>query len=336
MAQINITKKIMLLPGFRFENTKTNYTGKYGRITGNLGQKGTIRDTVGGQNYSDLLPMIHLKYTILDGLDFRAAYTQSLSRPDYFNLVPYQRVNEAEKIVDMGNPDLKRTKAYNYDLFLSLYNRYGLFTVNGFYKELDNIDYIFTYYETQGMFNRYTVTKPVTSPNGKVYGIEFDIQTNFVFLPEPFDGILLNINATKLNSETFYPYYYTGERNPNPPYDAPIINAFRKGKMPGQSDFILNVTLGYEKGGFSGRLSVLYQGKYLQTVGVRSEVDGYSDSFTRFDASASQKIFDGLSLFANISNLTNLPEGAFLGTERFTTNRQYFGWTIDFGVKYEY
>ncbi len=70
-------------------------------------------------------------------------------RPDYFNLVPFEDINTAEETVSRGNPNLKHTTAKNYDIFLSLYNRYGLFTVGGYYKTLNNIDYILSYRETR-------------------------------------------------------------------------------------------------------------------------------------------------------------------------------------------
>ena len=57
---------------------------------------------------------------------------------------PWERINNAEQQIDRGKPDLKHTTAWNYDAFLSFYNKFGLFTIGGFYKELDNIDYVKT------------------------------------------------------------------------------------------------------------------------------------------------------------------------------------------------
>lgn len=334
MTEINLFRDFMLLPGIRYERTENNYKGKAGRLRGNLGQTGAIRDTVGGQKYEEFLPMVHLRYRILDGLDFRGAYTESISRPDFFNLVPFESINEAELLLERGNPDLKYTSAKNFDVFLSLYNRYGLFTAGGFYKKLNNIDYLFSFRETDPAtgFRNYNVTQPVNSPEGKVYGYELDIQSNFSFFPSPFDGIILNLNFTKIHSETFFPYFEVG-RNPNPPFNIIVTKAFRQGRLPGQPDMVWNLTVGYEKAGFSGRISFVHQEDVLFLVGVRSDDDSYTDSFLRVDMSLSQKIWENFSLFVNANNLTNVNDGAFYYTNQFPVNEEYFGWTLDVGAR---
>jgi len=336
MAEFTLFKDFMIMPGFRFENTETDYHGKFGNLKGDLGNIGNIIDTVGGQNYNEFLPMVHVRYKVLEGFDVRFAFTKSLSRPDYFNLVPYKSINEAEQTMALGNPDLKHTVSTNYDLFLSLYNRFGLFTTGLYYKKLTNIDYINQYRITSGQYNGYWVTQPVNSPDAKVYGAEVDIQTNFVFFPYPFDGLILNVNFSRIYSETFFPFFEIGERSTTPPYKPIVINDFRKGRMPGQADWIYNISLGYEKGGFSGRVSFLHQGQMLQVVGSRSELDGFTKAYTRVDISASQEILDGVSVYTDFNNITNVPDGAFLGSQKFATAEEYFGWTLDFGVRYKF
>lgn len=336
MAQVNITKDLMILPGFRYEKTDNEYKGYIGDLRGTEGQIGIITDTLGTQQYEEFLPMVHIKYNILEGLDIRLAYTESISRPDYYNLVPYQNILDAELLVTRGNSDLKHTTAKNYDAYLSLYNNYGLFSIGGFYKDLKNIDYLFTYRETSGQFANYTITEPVNSPTAKVYGFEIEIQTNLRFLPSPFDGIVISANYSGIKSETGFPFFEIGPRSTEPPYTPTIITGFRDGRMPGQADKIVNFTLGYEKAGFVGRLSILHQGEITSSIGQRSEFDTYTASFTRVDLSLSQKILENSSIFLNVNNLTNLSEGAFYGIENRPVDEQYFGWTADFGIKYKF
>lgn len=336
MAEVNLFKDFMFLPGLRYEWTENDYVGKFGGLRGNLGQTGTVKDTTGGQKYGEVLPMIHLRYKVLNGFDVRMAYTESISRPDYFNLVPFENINEAEQTLARGNPDLQHTSAQNYDVFLSLYNRYGLFTAGVYYKKLKNIDYLFTFRETEGQYSNFEVTQPVNSLEGKVYGYEFDIQSNFTFFPAPFDGIIFNFNLSRIFSETYFPYFEIGPRNPLPPFNPTIIKSFRKGRLPGQAEWVWNLAFGYEKGGFSGRISFNHQGESTQTIGVRSDVDGFSDAFTRVDMIVSQKIWEGFSVFVNLDNLTNISEDSYLGTEIFPTSKEYFGWTLDVGVYFKF
>lgn len=334
MSELNLTRSLMLLAGFRYEKTENDYTGRFGSLRGNLGQIGGIVDSSGGNTYEEFLPMFHIKYVITEGLDIRLAYTQSIARPDYFNLVPYRRIYEAEQVLNRGNPYLKHTSSENYDAYLSLYNNLGLFSIGGFYKDLKNIDYIFSYRETEGQFINYTITEPVNSPKAKVYGYEIEIQTNLRFLPSPFDGIVISGNYSGIKSETEFPYFEIGPRSTTPPFRPTIIKGFRAGRMPGQAEKIINVSIGYEKAGFVGRISVLHQGEITSTIGQRSEFDTYTDSFTRVDLSLSQKIMENLNLFLNVNNLTNLSEGAFFGIKDRPVDEQYFGWTADFGIKY--
>lgn len=334
MAELNFFKNFMLLPGIRYEKTDNSYIGKAGRLSGNLGQQGEIKDTVGGQNYEEFFPMLHVRYKILEGLSIRLAYTESISRPDYFNLVPFENINTAEETLQRGNPDLKHTTAKNYDVFLSLYNRYGLFTAGGYYKKLNNIDYLFSFRETSpsSPYRNYNITQPINSPEGKVYGFELDLQTNFSFFPSPFDGVILNLNFTKIYSETFFPYYEIVRINGR----AVGLNKFRKGRLPGQPNTVWNLTVGYEKGGFSGRVSFVHQDDVLFLVGVRSDDDVYTDSFLRMDASLSQKIFKNFSVFLNLNNITNVSEGVYYYEKKFPVDEEYFGWTVDLGAKVEF
>jgi TonB-dependent receptor len=336
MTEINIGRFLMIMPGFRYENTKTSYLGKYGSLGGNLGQSGTLLDTIGGQNYEEFLPMFHIKFKPFDEFDIRLAVTKSIARPDYFNLVPFERISFGEGTIQRGNPDLKHTKAWNYDIFLSFYNRLGLFTTGIFYKTLQDIDYIRESRVVGGSFNGYRLTEPVNADETTVYGAEFEIQTNLTFLPSPFDGVVINANFTILNSETLYPFLLIGPRSTTPPFQPIVIDTFRTGQMPGQADNIANLSLGYEKGGFSGRVSVTYQGESLQIIGLRSELDGYSRSFTRWDIALSYEIIRGLKLFFNANNVTNLPEGSYLGVENFATRNEYFGWTSDLGISFNF
>jgi TonB-dependent receptor len=339
MAELNLGPNIMLLPGIRYEHTQNNYKSITGTPT-LVGEGGSgvsnLSDTSGVRDYGVLLPMIHIRYKPLDWFDIRLAYTNTLSRPDYFNLVSWERISHLDTDVERGNPDLKHTKVWNYDLFLSFYNRFGLVTLGGFYKDLKDIDYIRSnrIIDPGNVLNGYQLTQPVNSESiTTVYGFEFELQTNLMFLPSPFDGIVLYINYTHIFSETFFPLFEIGPRSPDPPFTPTIIDTVRSGRMPGQADDIANFAIGYEKGSFKGRLSMVYQGESLQEVGTRSELDGFTDAYIRWDLILQQDVMDGFGIYFNINNLSNTPDKTFLGIESFATHKEYFGWTADLGIK---
>ena len=338
MAEINYNDFIIFLPGFRYENTENSYKNIWGNAL--VDENGNVslinaKDTTGTRSYDVFLPMFHFRVKPAEWFDVRLAATKTLSRPDYFNLVPWERVTVGESLIERGNPNLKHTTVWNYDVSLSFHNNLGLLTVGGFYKKLKDIEYIRTSRTTLNG-RGYTLVAPENSNNDtKVYGLEIDLQTNFRYLPYPFDGLVMNINYSRIKSETYFPLLLV-EHQTTPPFSTIYTNATRKATMPGQADDILNFTLGYEKGAFSGRISMIYQGAALQTIGSRKELDGYTDAFTRWDIAAQYQLTEYLSLMLNLNNISNKSEGAYLGSEIFPTTEEYFGMTANFGIRYKF
>tara|TARA_R110002096_G_scaffold432976_3_gene650769 strand:- start:22306 stop:25146 length:2841 start_codon:yes stop_codon:yes gene_type:complete len=339
MAEINLGKRIMILPGVRYEWTENYYEGVAGSIRGNLGSSGTLMDTTGGQKYGELLPMVHVKVDISDGISLRLAATKTLSRPDYYNLIPSELINDAEQTVARGNPNIKHTTALNYDAFLSLYNsRIGYLTVGTFYKKLKDIDYITESRIFGGDYNGYRITEPVNGSESTVYGVEFDIQTDFRFLPKPLDGLILNTNFSIIHSETFFPYLKLVGNDPNPPFRPIYADTSRAGKLPGQPDFVASLSIGYEKGGFSGRVSYSYQREILERVGILAQEDIISDTYGYWDLSINQKFkkLDSITFFLNVNNFTNQSESSYTGLKAFTGEDEIFGMTADVGLRYRF
>ena len=342
MAEISYGDFIMLLPGFRYEKTTNDYQNLWGSaITDEDGNVNLVnaKDSVGSRSYDEFLPMIHLKVKPVDWFDVRIAITKSLSRPDYFNLVPWERITSGESLIERGNPDLKHTSVWNYDLYLSFHNNLGLFTFGAYYKNLKDIDYLRTSRITRlvnGVERGFTLIAPVNSNSDtKVYGIELDFQTNLRMLPSPFDGVVISANYSHIKSQTFFPYLKVDHLTV-PPFTTVYNDTVREGTMPGQANDIANISLGYEKGPFSGRISMIYQGAALQTIGTRKELDGYTNAFTRWDFTAQYEIIKNLNFIVNINNITNKSEGAFLGSEMFPTSEEYFGMTANAGIKFKF
>ncbi len=341
MVQVSLSPEILFVPGVRFEETSSLYKSITGTPSADEDVPGlvNVKDTAGARTYYDILPMIQLRYKIADWLSLRAALTRTLSRPDYFNLVPYQEIDIQSQTINKGNPELNHTRAWNYDLYFSMYNRYGLFTLGGFYKKLWDVDYIRESRVQGGIYNGYSITQPVNAElPSTVYGVEIDLQSNLALLPSPWDGIVFSANLSLMKSTTYYPLLNVSYKNiSTPPYIETIIsNTERSGNMPGQADYIGNLAVGYEKGGFSGRVSVIFQGKSLAVIGQSAEFDGYTDASIRWDLTMQQKIFKNAALYVDVNNLTNIPDRSFLGNERFPTTIEYYGWTADLGIKYKF
>ncbi len=348
MTQIDIGSFLMILPGVRYERTHIDATGRVGMVNtpedeGLLDEE-QVRDTTAVVRYREWFPMIHVRVKPTDWFDIRLAYTKSISYPRLDYVLPAKKVRASQISVDFGNPGLSPQLATNYDAYLSFYgNRIGLLTLGGFYKKVDNLIYIRSGHVildpvkegVEQNLRGYFISRPENNPfTTDVYGFEFEWQTNFKWLPKPFDGIVINANYSHIWSSTKFPRSYVRqERITVPPYLlTAVVDTFRAGNMPNQAADIGNISLGYDLGRFSGRVSMLLQGKTLTFVGVRDELDGFTDTYTRWDLSLKYEIFTGISVYANVNNFTNTPDESFMQTARYATGREYYGWTADVGI----
>jgi len=353
MSELKFFDKITFIGGVRYERTKNNYRSIFGSPQvdedGNIINVSGLTDTVGSKVHEQWLPMFHLKYNFLSWADLRLAVTKTLSRPNFFSLVPWERINTGEFIMERGEPNLKQMTAWNYDAILSFYGNFGLFTLGGFYKELDNIDYTF---ESTIKYNNasYDFIRPVNAEKtSTIAGFEVDLQTNLKFLPSPLDGIVISANYTYIHSETYFPILMVEDSDVFP-YEPIKIDTFRTGPIPGQVDNIFNVSLGYEKGGFSARISLIYQGESLsvsgeteigdlaRSVGKTPALDNIVGESTRMDLTVKQRITDKFSVYLNVNNLLNTPDQAFLAgsTNYLTTRNIIYGTTADLGLSYKF
>ncbi len=356
MYELHFFDRITLIGGVRYEYTKNDYESVYG--TPQVDEEGEIinisglRDTIGSREHQQFLPQFHFKYKALPWADVRLAVTKSLSRPNFFSLVPWERVKHFDHEVERGNPDLVHMSAWNYDAIVSLYGKFGLFTIGAFYKSLENIDYTLTtrIVDDELPTNGYDLTMPVNAERtSTIMGMEFDLQTNFRFLPSPFDGFVINANYTMIESETFFPYIIITNL-PVFPYTATVTDTMRSGPMPGQVDDVVNLSIGYEKRGFSARISMVYQSSSLQvsegasigslakSVGTNAALDSYTGSSTRWDMTVRQRFKKNFTLFANLNNITNTPEITYLAGSKnnLLTRNIVYGFTWDIGLRYKF
>lgn len=354
MAEINIGKYVTLFPGIRYENFKFNYnsffTERFGPNPEDFRNEALVENDIKGANW---FPQMHIRVKPTDWLDIRLASTRSIIYPDYRAVSPYIYYDSySGPNLDLGNTGLQPALAQNYDIYASVFkNRIGLFTAGYFYKELDNLIVAssFRTKDSETINNRFELTQTQqTSVNtwinldatSYVRGIELDWQTHLWYLPSFLKGIVLSVNYTHINSNTSYPFQ-TAVKNGSGPFAQTIfVDSTRVGRMPNQPDDIFNLTIGYDIGGFSARLSYVYTDNVL--VGVNrtyDELDAYTDAYKRWDLTAYQKLpwLKGqLQLYLNVSNITNTPDRAFTSELQKLSSLQYYGRTVDLGLRYQF
>jgi TonB-dependent receptor len=350
MTEINIGRFFMIMPGVRYERTFNDMTGREGNVPSDHIEPELnnpyVSDTTATANYDNWFPMIHTRIRPTSWFDIRLAYTESISRPRLDWMLPKKKVRGNRQLVEYGRPDLRPQLATNYDLFISFYsNRLGLLTLGGFYKDIGDLifrreGHKILNAEKEGFprnLQGFWLDRPENNPyKTDVRGFEVEWQTSLNWLPSPFDGFVINANYSHIWSETRFPRsFVVSEQIPVFPFiKATVIDTFRIGDMPDQADDIANLALGYDKGPFSARLSMLYQGRTLSRVGERPELDGFTADLLRFDLSVKYSLTPQIGLFMNYNNITNEPDESYMLNQQYLTSREYYGWTMDFGVGY--
>jgi outer membrane receptor protein involved in Fe transport len=167
-----------------------------------------------------------------------------------------------------------------------------------------------------------------------VNGLEFDLQTNLFFLPGLLKNFVINTNFTLIQSES---QLFSSERVlDEDTWQMSTVTGLRSGPMPQQPNYIVNVTLGYDIGGFSGRISMFSQGRTLNGVGKLAPFDTYIDPFTRFDLSLKYSLNDHLTFLFNGTNIFNEPDAHYQSDTPKYRLLEYYGSMWDFGVQWTF
>ena len=346
MSTFNIGKTITFIPGMRYELNTTKYTGNRGNSSVLLWNEGyAFKDTTVTRQNSFFLPMVHLKFKPVKWFDIRLAFTQTLSRPNFSQIVPKWDILDSS--VEWNNPYLKPAFSTNYDIHLSFYqHKLGLFTIGGFHKNIEDLIYntgnaVILDPKEFGLPSNLKgrpVTKIINNKYpAKLWGLEVEWQTRFWYINNLLKGFVLNINYTHTKSEVRYPKTEIKKSFiQEPPYQiTENIDTFYTDRLIYQPGDILNVTLGYDFKGFSTRLSFLYQDDIFAYTHFFKELRGVSDKYYRFDLSMKQKLpWKGFELLLNISNFTSSVERDINVSTGFPLKEQHYGVTIDAGLRY--
>jgi TonB-dependent receptor len=349
MLTVNIGEKIALLPGMRFQNLRTSYTGNRGVQLPDAG--GGIafnaRDTTATNSRGFLLPMVHARYKPLRWLQIHFAYTNTLNYPDYSAIVPRYDVSLATIIYN--NYSLRTASSENIDLAVSLYgNAVGLFTVNAFRKRIEDLIFPSTTFLSdlsaypdlpqggQGNGQLYNFSTFINNPNPTdVRGIEIDWQTHPWYLLGILSNLVFNINYTRVFSEANYP-----RTELDISYDElgtlyrTVVDTFYTSRLLHQPNDIFNLAVGFDYRGFSARVSALYQDNIFKKPDFWLQQRIHSDKYTRWDLAISQRLpWFGMQAFFNLNNITGVDDIDLNQKTSFPALQERYGMTADIGLR---
>ena len=318
MTNQKLSDKSSLLVGLRLEHTKIHSIGNESifDVEGDYAGTNQLKDK---SSYTNVLPGLHLKYDVSNNTVLRFAWTNTLARPNYVDLVPYREINNEDEEIYLGNSELEPTTSMNFDVMAERYFKsVGILSAGLFYKNIQDFVYTSQFEDANG----YEVYQPLNGEGATVFGAEFSLQRQLDFLPGFAKNFSIYLNYTYLTSDA------KGIKNE----DGEARNDL---DLPQTAPNMFNASLGYANKRLSLRLSGNYSDSYIDEIGGRAFEDRYYDEQFFLDFNANVSINKNLSLYADLNNITNQPLRYFQGVKSRTMQMEYYGRRLTFGLKYD-
>ena len=282
-------------------------------------------------NYTNWLPSLLLKYTPDDNSNVRFSITKTISRPKYSALVANKSFNLADQEATIGDPNIKPTEAWNFDLSADYYFKsIGMVSLGLFYKDIKNVNVETLGYYTgeelglAGNGELFEVTQNMNAYDARVFGVEVAWQRDFGFI------------APELRCLGFYgnyTYTHSTTRNYNPRLG---IEDGDDVKMAGSPEHTANASLYFEKNGVNVRLSYNFASDFIDMMNTGSrELDRYYDKVNYLDLNASYTWGKNtkFTVYAEANNLLNQPLRYYQGESKRTMQVEYYGVKVNAGIK---
>jgi TonB-dependent receptor len=344
--------KFRIVAGLRIEGTNL-FTDTYQCDTTCLTtptQQGSVSLRLNG-SYVNFLPSASVRYDLGHESDIRVVYSRALSRPDPQDIAQAFSVtlNQNPDLLSLGNANLKAEKANNYDVLWEHYLKpYGIISAGFFYKQLYlpivsqetyktnyNPDPSNPLYPT----GDWLISQSVNAGSGWLGGFELAYLQRYTSLPGALGGLGLSANYTWTNSAA------CGLPGRS---DCP--------KLLRQAPNLFNISPTFDHGRFSMRVGLtynqasIYAYQYQDGTGSSCTCNGgsgatpgglygplgdnYLYSHFQLDVQGSYRLKYGFTVMASGLNLTNEVFGFYNGQSQYMVQREYYGPTFAFGMRW--
>lgn len=332
MLNQKLSNKLSVLAGVRVENTKLETEGNrviYIEEDEDAGiEEGIEVEPVSDENsYTNVLPGIHFKYDVDTNTVLRFAWTNTLARPNYEDMIPRAEIINEDSEVVVGNPDLDPTTSMNFDLMAEHYfESVGIVSGGLFYKRINDFIYTFITEAENDSFGAgttgYDIFQPLNGDSASIFGAEVSFQRQLDFLPGFAKNFSIYVNYTYLTSSA------DGIRNEDGDERTDL-------DLPNTAPNMFNGSLGYADKRFSARLSANFSDSYIDEIGGNAFEDRYYDTQFFLDFNASFAITNNLRIYTDVNNITNQPLRYFQSVKDRTQQMEFYDIRFTFGVKYD-
>jgi len=324
MLTQNLGSKMTILAGVRFEQTKLEYQGNiFNEDEGTV----TVSELM-KSDYINVLPGIHFKYSPVENSNIRLAWTNTMSRPNYYDLVPYQEINEDNEI-KLGNPELVPTTSMNLDLIGEFYFKsLGLVSAGVFYKDLKDVvayESHLDYTYNGNTYDKYL--KPMNIGDASLFGFEVNLQRKLDFLPSFLKKLNVYGNYTFAQSK-LENIIFEGREDEDLP-------------MGGSPKHTYNLSLAYDTKTIEARISFNHASAFLNVnddggFGEQAFFDFYYNKVNYLDFNLDYKINDNFKVYFNANNLLNQPLSTYWNDSERIAQSEYYGIKLNVGLKFKF
>lgn len=280
----------------------------------------------------DLLPSVNIIYNFNKKMKLRGSISQTVSRPEFRELAPFNFYNFILDNITSGNPYLKRTKITNCDIRYEVYPGSGqIISLSGFYKNFDNPIETINRTGTSGAPELYFSN----IDRSQSFGGELEFRFKLGFLSKVenhklWDQLTLYSNVSLIKSVVNMDE---------------VIGAGGNRPLQGQSPYIINSGLFYtnKKEDFNVTLSYNVIGPRIYIVGNQQEPSVWENGRNVIDLQLS-KTYKKFELKLNIKDILAQKLIYFQdlnGNQKYDTedNRWQeitFGQTVSLSVRYKF
>lgn len=280
------------------------------------------------QDFFDLFPSVNVRYEASDNVVLRIGGQRGVSRPAYAAIRVGASISDTAATISGGNPFLTPEYTWGLDGAIEYYfSSNGIASVTGFHRWVEDVLYQSQQRVGSDLYNsggidrsNYLLGSTFNGESGNLYGVEFNIETQFDFLPGALAGLGVQGNLTLLGGNF-------DARNA-----AGQIETFA---FQGLSDTVLNASVFYEYAGLSLRVAYQKRSDFLDTLGGLGAGE-FRQGFENLDVTARYALTPNITLFADLANLTDETYVAYEGTPDTPSEVERIGERYLFGVRFNF
>ena len=275
------------------------------------------------------LPSATLTYEIVENMQLRLAFSQTINRPDLRELSTARFIDDDRNLTVQGNPELRIAEINNFDARFEWYFGTGeSLTIGAFYKDFTRPIELSSRALGEGRLITY-----VNGESAELKGIEVEVE-KILFLQDWFGWDWLGSREmfVKANGS-----YIDGETRTAEADLGIVTNAVRP--FQGQSEWLANLQVGWRDYDRGENLAVVlnYTGRRLALIGVFEAPDEFETPPLLLNVAYSKEFEVGGSILELSLEAENLLGDEIEFTQQGVITEGYeLGRTVSVGLSFKY